>query len=175
MKIISYLTHKHTSNDCAISVVSVWRWPVASITCKNPVAITGGNCKPSPIISSNLLVWARVSRLQFRASVNFRGPKHIALLQAYPPFRGVLCPLVVIVMLFVKYDNSLLTDSLNGQIASNSINCPAICSNISSVREERYTILHEWWPFNENNRFRTLDSYAPGEPGHWMRRCYPKG
>ena len=118
MKISSYLTHKHTSNECAISIVSVCRRPVASITYKNPVEIVGGNCKPSPIISSNLLVWARVSRwLRLRASVNFRGPKHIPLLQAYPPFRGVLCPLVVIVMLFVKYDNSLLTDSLNCQIA----------------------------------------------------------
>ena len=37
--------HEHTSNECATSIVTVCRRPVASITCDNPVEITSGNCK----------------------------------------------------------------------------------------------------------------------------------
>ena len=174
---MAYLTHKHTSNECAMSIVTLWCWPAASITYKNPVEITDGNFK-QPIASSNLLsmIWARVSRWRwFRASGrDFRGPKHVPCLQTYPQFRGVLCLSVIILMLFMVYDNSLLADSLNGQIASSSINFPAIYSNISSVGEERYTVFRQWWVFNKNRQFHTFDSCAPGESGHQARKCCPK-
>jgi len=70
---MSYLAHEHTSNECAISIVSVWRRPVASITYKNPIEITDGNCKRPPIISSNLLsmVWATVSRWESQRQLTF--------------------------------------------------------------------------------------------------------
>ena len=158
--------HEHTSKECAISIVSVWRRPVASITYKNPVEITGGNCK-RPIVSSNLLsmVWVTVSRWPwFRTLANFQGSKNIPLLQTYPQIRGVLLAFSISVW-FKMHDTSLLAYSLNSQISSNGIKSPAVYNKIPGAREKRCTVFHEWSLFNENKQFRTFDSCAP-EPGH---------